>query len=551
MPANPRFEDLLRPVIDCPDAASVHALEQAMRSDPALRREYLDQIELDTLLAWELGKSDSPALETLPSIHLASSPRYRRVSFALAAAAAVTLLFGAGFFLGSHFGKSAPVLAAQGHATPHQPAAPVAVLIEGEDCEWLLPPQRPRPVFGSGFPEGETLRIDSGIARLAMRNRAGIAVEGPVELELLSSDVVRVLRGSVSAYAPDEAIGFKLLTPGVEIVDLGTRFAARVEADGSTEVHVFEGEVSVRGKSAAPLKTTAERVTGGQARRYDADGSLGGEIALAPESFAAPPDLEQLLAASPRAPDLPIQPVPTPPPAHDVPSADWLAFQDFRSDITTAEPLFHSGHGFATGWANPAFTRLIAPVTSHTGDTQAGGFLLVRGRDKAEPNIANRFHRELAAPLPDTFYFALRASYHGLDTEDFFALWIDSHGREDASHASSPAIGLREGRFFARLSLEHTANGPPVRDGETFVLIGRHGWDAENHRARVALWVNPLSSASAPLAETPGPRLAGGMPDLRFAGIRMGKDTEVSDRLLVHQIVLTRSLAAALEALAD
>lgn len=539
---HPRFEDLLRRVMDAPspEAAPLRELEEMMRADPALRREYLEQLHLDALLAWELGAEKDAALEPPVARPLRPARRVlRRASLALAAAAALALCFGAGLFWG---GRPVP--------PPSAPAA--AVLIEGEDCEWLLPGARARPAFGSSFAGGESLRIASGVARLAMRSRAGIAVEGPAEVELLSGDVVRVRQGRVSAYAPEEAIGFRLLTPGVEILDLGTRFAAQVRADGSTDVHVFEGEVSVQGQARAP-QAAAERVTTGQARSYAVDGMGGREITLAPEAFAEPPDLEQLLAASPGAP-MPHAPGKSPstfPAAAAGPGV--IAFQNFLTEADAPAAPLPGGWGFTTasGWENTDFTRLIPRVASHAGDTHAGGYLLVRGRDKAEPNIANRLRRGLAAPLPESFYFALRASYHGLDATDFFALWMDAHGREDASHGDVPSIGLREGRFFARLDLDHVASGPEVREGEVFTLIGHYAWDAAAGRERIALWVNPASSTAAPLAVAAGPPRAAAPPPLRFAGLRMGKDTEVGDRLLVREIVLAREFDAALRSLSD
>lgn len=537
----PRFEDLLRRVMDAttPEVAPLRELEALLRADPELRREYVTQMHVDALLAWELGEEGDGVLAMPTARPLSPAPRrLRHAGLALSAAAAVALVFGAGMFWGSR-------------PTPPASSPAAAVLIEGEDCEWLLPAGVVRPAFGSSFFSGESLHIASGVARLAMRSRAGIAVEGPAQVEVLSGNEVLVRQGRVSAYAPEEAIGFRLLTPGVEILDLGTRFAAQVMADGSTDVHVFEGEVSVQGQ-ALTAQTASERVTTGQARRYAATGSRGRDIALAPEFFAEPPDLEQLLAASPGLPET--RPANRASPAiPGPPHPGVIAWQNFLTEADTPTAPLPEGWGFATasGWANTDFTRLIPRVTSHAGDTHAGGYLLVRGRDKAEPNIANRLHRRLADPLPASFHFALRASYHGLDATDFFALWLDAHGREDASHGDVPSIGLREGRFFARLDLDHVAQGPEVREGETFTLIGQYVWDAAAGCERISLWVNADSSTAAPLAVAAGPKRATAPPPLRFAGLRMGKDTEVGDRLLVHQIVLAREFDAAHRALSD
>ena len=54
---HPRFDALLRRVLDAdPDAMPPLAdLEAALRDEPGLVDEYLAQVEIDSLLAWELG----------------------------------------------------------------------------------------------------------------------------------------------------------------------------------------------------------------------------------------------------------------------------------------------------------------------------------------------------------------------------------------------------------------------------------------------------------------------------------------------------------------
>jgi len=136
------------------------------------------------------------------------------------------------------------------------------------------------------------------------------------------------------------------------------------------------------------------------------------------------------------------------------------------------------------------------------------------------------------------------------DEDDFFSLWVDTHGREDASHSGAPTLGIREGRFFARLDLDHSAAAGRAADGGTFLLAARHAWIAEEGRARIELWVDPVPGAPHDAAAN-GPHRPDGPPAYRFLGLRMGKHTEVSDRLLVRGLALGRSLESVLEALAE
>lgn len=523
------FQELVRRLLDG-ESQEVSEMEAAFQKDEARLAEYLDQVELDALLSWELGNEEELALGE-------ESPGWRSKvrSFAsapLAKVAAVLVLLGAGFFLGQQ----------RPSETIAPAASPIAVLIDSEDCVWKPAPATPLS-FGASFAQGETLRIDSGIARLALWSKAGVAVMGPAEIELVSNDEVLVHYGNVSAFAPDEAIGFKLSTPDVEIVDLGTSFAASVAPDGTTDVHVFEGEISVQGRTAEDLE---ELITTGQARRYAAGGKERTEIAIAPEQFVEPPALEQLLAIN--APgreharshsggEIPMTP-------------GVLAAQRFTGSQGELGGQF-GGKGFAEEpwWASPVFTRLIPRVQSHSGGASAGGYLLVRGRDKAEPFVANRMCRELESPLPRTFYFALRASYHGLDEDDFFSLWIDTNGNEGASHADVPTLGIREGRYFARLDVENAAVAGMAREGEEFIIAGRYVWNEEARREEIALWIQSANAdLNAPDAFLQGPVLKETPGKFRYLGLRIGKYTEVSDRLLIHGLVVSTSLESALTA---
>lgn len=564
-PDHPRFEDLLRRLLDGEtddsgkNNASLAEIEDAMRRDPALRRDYLDQVELDALLDWELGglvghdlDFEEPAADAVPPADkVAPFPRRSPAALAkspwrsAAAAIAAAALLGAGYYLGTNSGDSAFPASP---ATAESPAPAVAVLIESEDSVWELEDGR-EPGFGSSFSEGETLRLEAGVARLAMRNSAGFSLEGPAEVDLVNREVLRVRRGQVSAFAPDEAVGFTVLTPELEIVDLGTRFATAVGDDGSTEVHVFEGEVSVQGRAGG--EAAAELIHTGQARRYDLGNKGRSEISVDPERFAAPPDLDQLLAVT--------RDVPASPPALDRDGApvpfraaeNLLAFQDFSRGSGDLGSTF-GGHGFhhSEPWsAKRGFTRLVPSVLSHSGQARAGGYLLVRGRDRVEPNLANRFSRQFAEPLPSEFVVALRGSYHGLDGDDFIGLWLDTRDHENLSHVDAPTIGFHDGEFYARLDLDHRVFGRRIEDGEPFLLAARHRWDAETRRSTMEVWIDPVPG-SAPNGSVEGP-IRKKRPALHHLGLRIGQYTEVSDRLYLRGLAVGRSLEPVLDALAQ
>ncbi len=549
MMSDEEFDSLLRGVLDGDRSEqTLRFLGEGMKGDADRIASYLDMVEMDEMLSCDLNLPGKGRVARDRVIDFSRNKKSRRSSMftgaGLMLAACMILLLGVLAVMNPDDGKEAEGVAKD----------IVAVLIDSEDCIWQANDGEVYS-FGRPFERGAALWVKSGIARLAMNGNAGLALEGPASVELVSEQEVRVLHGKVSAYAPEEAIGFKLITPEIEIVDLGTRFATSVDGQGHTDVHVFEGEISVRGKG----EKGGELLVEGQARRFVANAVAGSKIKNDPSLFVEPPALEQLLAIAGKN-DLGLSSGNLKPKASfdykPASGEEKIAWQDFTLGQGVLDgTLWGIGFGKNPWMIDHAFTRVIPTVTSHSGKEKAGGYLLVRGRAKAEPSVANRVRRQLAVGLPDDYYFAIRARYRGLDDKDFFALWIDVHGREDATHTNVPTIGIREGRYFARLHREHVAiAGRPV-DGEEFVLAGHYGWDEKLGKARIALWVNPVvdgGNEPEPDASSVGPaRAKGEVPEFRYVGLRMGLYTEVSDELLVYGLSIAKTLPAALEAVVN
>ena len=89
------------------------------------------------------------------------------------------------------------------------------------------------------------MHLEIGLARLDFRNGATVTLQGPAVFEILSTDKTILTSGILTASIPESAVGFKVLTPAMDVVDLGTAFGVSVGGDGETDVCVFEGEVEV------------------------------------------------------------------------------------------------------------------------------------------------------------------------------------------------------------------------------------------------------------------------------------------------------------------
>lgn len=513
------FEVLLRCHLDgIATDEQFRQLNEALKEDPERVADYVSQIDTETLLEWELGLTGV----SLPVAGLQSDKSHRRgsqgkVGKALAAAACVAL----SFVVGMQFG-SAP--------EDTVPARAEAVLFDSEDAVWKG--NSDTWTFGTPFRKGKSYELESGVARLAFANGAGLAIEGPSRMKVVSADRVEILEGRIAAYVPDEAVGFVVAAPGMNIVDLGTKFGAAIKADGSSEVHVFEGQVEIE-QAGNPGKRLIEA---GEGLLYESGSPTS--IPAKEEEFAEPPSLEQLLSIGigERSAEKKFDRSSL---ANLAKNPDLILFEDFAippGEIDGQRGAL--GFGDHRWMASQKHTQIVKDV-----EVDSGGRLLVRGRQGAEPNMLNRLSIEMENPLPNDFYLLLSGRYDGFDDDDFFGIWVDSMQRQDSSHSYAPNLGIREGRFFARIGLEDTAIGPSASDGETFTLLMKVERHVETGTATVKLWHEdftgePVSEVTAPCRWME--------KEFRFLGIRMGIATDITDKLIVSRLAVGTTLDAVL-----
>ncbi|MEM9480893.1 MAG: FecR family protein [Verrucomicrobiota bacterium] len=191
-----------------------------------------------------------------------SAPRKRVIipSWAPLAAAAAVLMVSAFLFFQR---DESPMMV--------KAARPVATLILAENCTWKS--STAAPSEGQRLDAGQ-LDLLQGTAVIRFDGGAEVVLKGETSLRLQSSGSGELILGNVIVRAEEGADGFRLLTPGSPIVDLGTEFAARVDAAGATEVHVLDGKVEYQeGKSIKPLAA-------GKAIRFDASKRTPREVPL-------------------------------------------------------------------------------------------------------------------------------------------------------------------------------------------------------------------------------------------------------------------------------
>jgi ferric-dicitrate binding protein FerR (iron transport regulator) len=101
--------------------------------------------------------------------------------------------------------------------------------------------------------------LDRGVVRLDFVTGVRVAIEGPACVEVIDEMHIVLDRGVVTATVPEAAIGFLVETKTASVVDRGTAFGVSVADDGTTDVCVFEGLVSVNRKGAVPGESSLVR----------------------------------------------------------------------------------------------------------------------------------------------------------------------------------------------------------------------------------------------------------------------------------------------------
>jgi hypothetical protein len=143
----------------------------------------------------------------------------------------------------------------------------VAMISSAADVHWSH--QASRKADNSAIRSGEALKIESGIIELELSAGTKLVVEGPADWSIEGQNSVSLRAGKLIARVPTQAIGFTVVTPKAEIVDLGTEFAVEVDKDQNAELHVFTGIVVARKPQLSTTHDKGVQITAGNALRVD------------------------------------------------------------------------------------------------------------------------------------------------------------------------------------------------------------------------------------------------------------------------------------------
>ncbi len=140
------------------------------------------------------------------------------------------------------------------------------------------------------------LELREGVAEITFKQGTRVLIQAPCEFELLSTNHMKLMGGSVTAFVPEQASGFRVTTPRSEIVDFGTEFGVAVASSMAYEVHVFKGWVSLEPDPRQGGTGKREDLRDGQCALADASGSIRTEaLAQRPKRFLQKvPDARQV-----------------------------------------------------------------------------------------------------------------------------------------------------------------------------------------------------------------------------------------------------------------
>ena len=282
----------------------IQRLLTLLEEQPALGPSLLDHLQMDSMLR-DLSHAERQVIRPLQSPLRANrgssdrpAPLWRKRSrpaglriLALTVAVAIVTLSGLGIGVWFHQAavREEPQL---GQASGDEEATTSAVAILARTADAVWESGAKEMSCGTPLLPG-WLRLKSGLASVQFFCGAHLVLEGPAELQIVSSNRAFCRSGRLSVQVPVQARGFRVSTPDVTVVDLGTAFGLDVDAHRA-EVHVLDGEVLLEEQ-----ETQVGNLRQGEAVSVGRGGGMH-RFPSRPEGFVSASQLDRQAAAANR-----------------------------------------------------------------------------------------------------------------------------------------------------------------------------------------------------------------------------------------------------------
>lgn len=208
----------------------------------------------------------------------------QRLALVASGAIAASLLFSVVLILifmgGPSSSTTGPVVQGDGTDTPQNTQQAAAATLTAErDAVWERRP-------GGELLAGQRFALIEGFAEITTARGAVAVLEAPTTIELLDDNALRLHYGKmVGRCETQQSKGLKVYTPFARVVDLSTSFGLEVDADGTLEAHVLEGEIALSPIDGDRLAGQTELLKQDEARRVSDRGRLVEVIDAASERF--------------------------------------------------------------------------------------------------------------------------------------------------------------------------------------------------------------------------------------------------------------------------
>lgn len=227
------------------DAGQREQLAAWLLADPVAFSTYCRCCEMDSALARiAKGRSSLAAVKSLDAPGVGHPSRVR--TSLLVAVAAVWLL---GMMLWLF---RAP------------PVESLARIVSSPDALYRMLDGEGNAASAADLAAGTEVWLSQGRVELVFHDGVRAVIEAPAEWSVVDEKRVDLRRGVAWFEVPPAGVGFQVFSPELEVTDLGTEFGVLIEQGKNDEVHVFEGAVHARHRSAAPSNPPM-RLTANQA----------------------------------------------------------------------------------------------------------------------------------------------------------------------------------------------------------------------------------------------------------------------------------------------
>lgn len=216
---------------------------------------------------------------TLPRRHAATFPRWRNTPAATRrclrfTATAATLLIAFGLWRSGAFFPHGSVIDVE-----------LARFRNAEQCD-----------VGDAV-SGQWLELETGVVQLLFRQGIHATLHGPARMRTTSGISCELAYGELSAYAPEETVGFVVVGPGFAATDLGTSFRILCPPEAPSTLRVTEGAVQLDHDHSGESIT----VTAGDAVQFDVQ--QGPRFEPRPESALSCTGDAEFIVVHPRSVD--------------------------------------------------------------------------------------------------------------------------------------------------------------------------------------------------------------------------------------------------------